>query len=287
MIGDTVFSLLLETGPPFYLDIQATRRSDRLQGNRQYLQPWVSVQHGNRAQDLLLCTQALYQQSLSCRGRNVWFETIIIISSIMINVCRGNRQYLQPWLLVHHGNRTCDLPLCSQALYQQRLSCRHHHHKQHHDRRLQGNRQYLQPWALVQHGNRTCSLPLCSQALYQQRLYPAAIIIISSIISSIMIDVCRATGSTLNLEHWFSMGIEPAAFRSAVKRFPNRDYPAAIIIISSIMINVCKATGSTFNPEYRTPGIEPMTSCYAVKCSTDWATLPQLKEVTLLERFCL
>ena len=100
---------------------------------------------------------------------------------------------------------------------------------------------------------------------FTSRDYPAAIIIISSI----MIDVCRATGSTLNLEHWFSMGIEPAAFRSAVKRFPNRDYPAAIIIISSIMINVCKATGSTFNPEYRTPGIEPMTSCYAVKCSTD------------------
>ena len=114
---------------------------------------------------------------------------------------------------------------------------------------------------------------------FTSRDHPAAIIIISSI----MIDVCRATGSTFNLEHWFSMGIEPAAFRSAVKRiqkrclewaayvkrFPNRDYPAAIIIISSIMINVCKATGSTFNPEYRTPGIEPMTSCYAVKCSTD------------------
>ena len=83
------------------------------------------------------------------------------------------------------------------------------------------------------------------------------------------INVCWATGSTFTLDYWFGMGIEPATFHSAVKRFKTRAYPAAIIIISSIMINLCKATGSTLNPEYRTPGIEPMTSCYAVKCSTD------------------
>ena len=32
LIGDTILRLLMETGPPFYVVIRATRRSSRLQG---------------------------------------------------------------------------------------------------------------------------------------------------------------------------------------------------------------------------------------------------------------
>ena len=32
LIGDTIFLRLIETGPPFYVVIRATRRSSRLQG---------------------------------------------------------------------------------------------------------------------------------------------------------------------------------------------------------------------------------------------------------------
>ena len=63
----------METGPPFYVVSQATRRSSRLQGkgstfiSQLFWDPEYWSAPGNRTRDLPLCSQALYRLSLSCR----------------------------------------------------------------------------------------------------------------------------------------------------------------------------------------------------------------------------
>ena len=71
LIGETTFTspALLETGPPFYVVIWATRGSSHLQGKgstfiSQFFLKTLSQSRsspGNRTHDLALCSQALYQ----------------------------------------------------------------------------------------------------------------------------------------------------------------------------------------------------------------------------------
>ena len=61
--------LLLETEPPFFVVIRATRRSSHFQGkgstfiSRLFLRPWYWSGPGNRTHDVLLCSQGLFPTS--------------------------------------------------------------------------------------------------------------------------------------------------------------------------------------------------------------------------------
>ena len=72
--GHQFLRLLVETGPPFYVVVRATRRSSRLQSKGSTFIPqlfedleyWFGS--GNRTQDLPLCSQLLYRLSLFLPG---------------------------------------------------------------------------------------------------------------------------------------------------------------------------------------------------------------------------
>ena len=100
LLGTLFLPLLLETGPPFYVVIPATRRSSHLQGQRQYLhfsvilRPWGLVRSQESTLDLPLCSQALYRlsyriYSINRPGRLLNFWTLRVGAYLRWALIRG------------------------------------------------------------------------------------------------------------------------------------------------------------------------------------------------------
>ena len=101
----------METGPAFYVVIQATRRPRRLQGkgstfiSQLFWDPEYWSAPGNRTRDLPLCSQALYRLSLSCRTVTLkYFSPTLVKSkvkvfSVYVNVpgYLGHRAEVTTW----------------------------------------------------------------------------------------------------------------------------------------------------------------------------------------------